>query len=68
MDFYWTDFQCCECYELTFLDKSVDGEGKVCEGCSKYEGELAGSTMIVQVINSGGDLGSKQFDIQIPGG
>ena len=68
MDFYWTDFQCCECYELTFLDKSVDGEGKVCEGCSKYGGELAGSTMIVQVINSGGDLGSKQFDIQIPGG
>ena len=68
MDGCWTGFKCCECYELTFLDKSVDDEGNVCEGCSKYEGELAGSTMIVQVINSGGDLGSKQFDIQIPGG
>ena len=60
--------RCCECYELTFLDKSVDGEGNVCEGCSSYDGSLAGETVIIQVINTGGDLGPLQFDLQIPGG
>jgi len=60
--------KCCECYELTFLDTSIDGSGQPCSGCSAYDGSLAGETVIIQVINSGGDLGEKQFDLQIPGG
>ena len=60
--------RCCECYELTFLASSVDGEGNVCSGCSSYSGELEGETLVVQVINSGGDLSPTQFDLMIPGG
>jgi hypothetical protein len=29
---------------------------------------VAGKNLIVQVTNTGGDLGSNQFDLQIPGG
>ena len=59
---------CCECFELTFLDTAVDGNGQKCRGCSSYNGELAGETLIVQVVNSGADLGGKHFDLMIPGG
>jgi len=43
---------CCQCYELTFQAPSP----------------VAGETMIVQVTNSGDDLGEKHFDLLIPGG
>ncbi|QDZ22956.1 glycoside hydrolase [Chloropicon primus] len=39
-----------------------------CYELTFQEGDIAGETAIVQVINEGGDLGEKQFDIQIPGG
>jgi hypothetical protein len=29
---------------------------------------IAGKTLVVQVTNTGGDLGSNQFDLQLPGG
>jgi len=31
-------------------------------------GPVAGKVMIVQVTNTGGDLGNNQFDLQMPGG
>jgi hypothetical protein len=31
-------------------------------------GAVAGKTMVVQSTNTGGDLGSNQFDILMPGG
>ncbi|XP_050300226.1 endoglucanase-like isoform X3 [Anthonomus grandis grandis] len=33
-----------------------------------FKNALAGKTFVVQNVNTGGDLGSNQFDIQIPGG
>ena len=33
-----------------------------------FQGVLQGKSMIVQVTNTGGDLGQNQFDVQIPGG
>lgn len=49
--------------------------GKTEEGwcCSCYEltftsGAVEGKKMVVQVTNTGGDLGSNHFDLQIPGG
>jgi len=44
---------CCACYELTFTDSLLGGKKK---------------KMVVQVTNTGGDLSSNHFDIQIPGG
>ena len=40
MDGCWTDVKCCECYELTFLDKSVDGEGNVCDERTNSETKI----------------------------
>jgi len=54
------DGDCCSCYELEFLDYSI--------GASSYQGQLHGERMVVQVTNTGGDLSSSHFDIQIPGG
>ena len=60
---------CCQCFELTFLDTSVDkGTGRPCTGCSQYQGELEGEKLIIQVINTGGDVGVSQFDLMLPGG
>lgn len=47
------------------------GESSTC--CSCYEltfttGAVAGKKMIVQATNTGGDVGSNQFDLAIPGG
>lgn len=41
-----------------------------CGICLKltFQNQLAGKTFVVQNVNTGGDLGSNQFDIQIPGG
>ncbi|KAJ8982524.1 hypothetical protein NQ317_018565 [Molorchus minor] len=33
-----------------------------------FQGELSGKQLIVQATNTGGDLGSNQFDLAIPGG
>lgn len=43
---------CCACLELTFAASTV----------------LAGKRMLVQITNTGGDLGSNHIDIQVPGG
>lgn len=43
---------CCQCYALTFPSTPA----------------LSGKTFIVQATNTGGDLGSNQFDLLIPGG
>jgi len=51
---------CCSCYELEFTDRCLNG-------CS-YQGQLQGRKMIVQVTNTGADLGAAHFDLQIPGG
>jgi len=42
-----------------------------CCACYKLtftSGTVSGKTMIVQVTNTGGDLGTNHFDLQIPGG
>jgi len=44
---------CCACYELTFTTTSL---------------ATAGKKMVVQITNTGGDLNSNHFDIQLPGG
>jgi hypothetical protein len=44
---------CCACYELTFTSTAL---------------ATAGKKMVVQITNTGGDLSSNHFDIQIPGG
>ncbi|KAJ8951912.1 hypothetical protein NQ318_019891, partial [Aromia moschata] len=33
-----------------------------------FQGDLAGKSFAIQVTNTGGDLGSNQFDLAIPGG
>jgi len=43
---------CCACFELVFTSSTLAGNKK----------------MVVQVTNTGGDLSSNHFDIQIPGG
>ena len=53
---------CGKCYQLQFTGSSHNG------GSDPGSALLAGKTMIVQAINIGGDVGSGQFDIAIPGG
>ncbi|KAJ3038346.1 hypothetical protein HDV00_000767 [Rhizophlyctis rosea] len=46
-------------------------ESDWCCACYQLDftsGTVAGKTMIVQVLNTGGDLGAGHFDLQIPGG
>ncbi len=52
---------CGRCYQLDFT-----GTGHY--GSNPGAAALAGKTMIVQAINIGGDVGSGQFDLMIPGG
>lgn len=42
--------ECCQCYKLTFTSTALQTTGK---------------TMIVQATNTGGDVGSTQFDIAV---
>ncbi|CAJ2509379.1 Uu.00g144050.m01.CDS01 [Anthostomella pinea] len=56
-----------------FAATSISGgtESSWCCACYQLEftsGAVAGKTMIVQSTNTGGDLGSNQFDILMPGG
>jgi hypothetical protein len=53
---------CGKCYQLQFSGRSHNA------GDDPGAAALAGKTMIVQSINIGGDVGSNQFDIAIPGG
>ncbi|CAF3977275.1 unnamed protein product, partial [Adineta steineri] len=51
----------------------ISGQSESTWCCACYSliftsGPVAGKQMIVQVTNTGGDLGNNQFDIQIPGG
>lgn len=51
---------CCGCYEMTF--DGTDNQG----GSSAQL--IKGKRLVVQVTNTGGDLGDNHFDLQIPGG
>ncbi|KAI4595903.1 hypothetical protein KJ359_006542 [Pestalotiopsis sp. 9143b] len=56
-----------------FAATAISGgsESSWCCACYKLtftSGAVSGKTMIVQSTNTGGDLGSNQFDILIPGG
>nr|BAA98046.1 family 45 cellulase homologue [Reticulitermes speratus hindgut protist 130484] len=47
------------------------GESGACCGCYELtftSGPVNGKKMVVQITNTGGDLGSNQFDLAIPGG
>jgi len=59
----------------TFYGFAAGGGDIITSGgcCACYElaftsGTVNGKTMIVQVTNTGGDLGTNHFDLQIPGG
>ena len=52
--------ECGKCFLLTF-----DGGS---HGNSARTGALKGKQMVIMVSNIGGDVGSNQFDIMIPGG
>ncbi len=53
---------CGRCYQLDFTGPSSSAPN------DPGAAALAGKTMIVQAINIGGDVGSGQFDILVPGG
>jgi len=53
---------CGKCYQLDFTGDSYNA------GADPGSALLAGKQMIVQAINVGGDVGSGQFDLAIPGG
>lgn len=53
---------CGRCYQLEFTGPSDSSPG------DPGAAALAGKTMIVQATNIGGDVGSGQFDILVPGG
>nr|BAA98036.1 family 45 cellulase homologue [Reticulitermes speratus hindgut protist 130484]BAA98037.1 family 45 cellulase homologue [Reticulitermes speratus hindgut protist 130484] len=59
-------------YALGFAAAAISG-GEKAACCNCYEltftsGPVNGKKMTVQVTNTGGDLGSNQFDLAIPGG
>ncbi|KAI8147589.1 RlpA-like double-psi beta-barrel-protein domain-containing protein-containing protein [Fennellomyces sp. T-0311] len=56
-----------------FAAASIAGKDEAGWCCGCYEltfssGPVSGKKMVVQVTNTGGDLGSNHFDLQIPGG
>ncbi|KAI9468917.1 MAG: K-family cellulase [Benjaminiella poitrasii] len=56
-----------------FAAASIAGSNEAGWCCGCYEltftsGPVSGKKMVVQVTNTGGDLGSNHFDLQIPGG
>jgi hypothetical protein len=53
---------CGKCYQLEFSGRSHNA------GDDPGAAALGGKTMIVQAINTGGDVGTNQFDIAVPGG
>jgi hypothetical protein len=57
-----SDDFCGTCYQVDFSGSSHNA------GNDPGAAALRGKTMIVQAINVGGDVGSNQFDIAVPGG
>nr|ADI24132.1 endo-beta-1,4-glucanase precursor [Oncideres albomarginata chamela] len=59
-------------FALGYVAASFSGgaDTSMCCACIRldFQGDLSGKSMIVQVTNTGGDLGSNHFDIAIPGG
>ena len=58
-------------YGFAAAHLSGQSEWNWCCSCYKLNfnsGPVAGKSMIVQVTNSGGDLGENHFDLQMPGG
>lgn len=56
-----------------FAAANIAGSSESGWCCSCYEltftsGPVSGKKMVVQVTNTGGDLGQNHFDLQIPGG
>lgn len=51
------NYSCGRCYQFTFT-----GDG------SASSGSIKGKSMVVQVLNTGGDVADSQFDLLIPGG
>ncbi|KAI9318689.1 endo-glucanase RCE3 [Dichotomocladium elegans] len=56
-----------------FAAASIAGSNEAGWCCGCYEltftsGPVSGKKMVVQVTNTGGDLGSNHFDLQMPGG
>ncbi|KAI8387371.1 endo-beta-D-1,4-glucanase [Blakeslea trispora] len=56
-----------------FAAASITGSSESAWCCSCYEltftsGPVNGKKMVVQVTNTGGDLGANHFDLQLPGG
>lgn len=56
--------ECGKCFLLTFDGKSHNGGTPQ----KAHTEGLAGKQMVIMVSNIGGDVGSNQFDIMIPGG
>jgi len=52
-----SNYSCGRCYQFTFT-----GEG------SASSGSIKGKSMVVQILNTGGDVAESQFDLLIPGG
>ncbi|KAK8114199.1 endoglucanase type K [Apiospora kogelbergensis] len=53
------------------LGRQRQAESATCCACFKItftSGPVSGKTMVVQSTNTGGDLGSNQFDLMMPGG
>ncbi|KAK7952243.1 endoglucanase type K [Apiospora aurea] len=54
-----------------FAATAIAAESATCCACFKItftSGPVSGKTMVVQSTNTGGDLGSNQFDLMMPGG
>lgn len=52
-----SNYSCGRCYQFTFT-----GEG------SASSSSIKGKSMVVQILNTGGDVAESQFDLLIPGG
>jgi hypothetical protein len=60
-------------YAIGFAAASVSGwnEAQACCSCMELtftDGAISGKKLVVQITNTGSDLGSNQFDLAIPGG
>ncbi|XP_018561265.1 endoglucanase-like [Anoplophora glabripennis] len=59
-------------FALGYVAASFTGgiDTKMCCACLRlvFQGGLSGKQMVVQITNTGGDLGSNHFDISMPGG
>ncbi|MEO6600619.1 MAG: hypothetical protein ABIQ16_12135 [Polyangiaceae bacterium] len=52
-----SNYSCGRCYQFTFT-----GEG------SGSSSSIKGKSMVVQILNTGGDVAESQFDLLVPGG